>query len=66
MTTTAKPTPEQLLRLLRQQGYTRQDVILGFRALEMMDSKPGLTYDRAFDFAQRLDRGERPVKETPQ
>jgi len=63
-TDTTKPTPEQLLRLLRQQGYSRVMMIQGFRAIEMMDDKPGLSYERAFHFVQRLDQGERPAKET--
>ena len=38
-------------------------MIQGFRAIEMMDDQPGLSYERALDFVQKLDRGERPAKE---
>ena len=63
MSTATQPTPEQLLRLLRHQGYSRVKMIQGFRAIEMMDDQPGLSYERALDFVQKLDRGERPAKE---
>lgn len=56
------PTPEQLLRLLRHQGYTKDKIIRGMRALTKMDANPGMTYEQALEYIEQLDQGKVPVK----